>query len=62
MAASLLVECRGSSQADLEARIAEVQNALRKSGLPLGAKASGAPPPLPLRGCRCVSLCVPAWG
>lgn len=41
MAASLLIECRGSSPEDLAARIEEVQTALRRSGLPFGAKAAG---------------------
>ena len=42
MAASLLIECRGSTEEDLKGRIEEVQAALRKSGLPFGAKAAGA--------------------
>ena len=42
MAASLLIECRGSTEEDLKARIEEIQTALRKSGLPFGAKAAGA--------------------
>ena len=42
MAASLLIECRGSTEEDLRSRIEEVQAALRKSGLPFGAKAAGA--------------------
>lgn len=41
MAASLLIECRGSSPEDLAARIEEIQTALRRSGLPFGAKAAG---------------------
>ena len=45
MAASLLIECRGSTEEDLRMRIEEVQAALRKSGLPFGAKAAGAWPP-----------------
>jgi hypothetical protein len=44
MAASLLIECRGSTEEDLRSRIEEVQAALRKSGLPFGAKAAGAHP------------------
>ncbi|KAL4426062.1 hypothetical protein ABPG77_007858 [Micractinium sp. CCAP 211/92] len=44
MAASLLIECRGSTEEDLQARIEEIQSALRKSGLPFGAKASEPQP------------------
>ncbi|KAI3429690.1 hypothetical protein D9Q98_005775 [Chlorella vulgaris] len=44
MAASLLIECRGSTEEDLQSRIAEVQAALGKSGLPFGAKAAEPQP------------------
>ncbi|KAL6754380.1 glycolate dehydrogenase [Haematococcus lacustris] len=40
MAAGLLIECRGADAAALQASIAEVQRALQRSGLPLGAKAA----------------------
>lgn len=40
MAAALLVECRGRDEVALQTRIAEVNRALRRSGLPLGAKAA----------------------
>lgn len=36
MAAALLIECRGSTSEDLEARIKEVQGSLLDSGLPVG--------------------------
>lgn len=36
MAAALLIECRGSNPEDLEGRIAEVQNCLKRSKLPFG--------------------------
>lgn len=38
MAAGLLIECRGQTGHDLEARIRDVQEALANSGLPFGAK------------------------
>jgi D-lactate dehydrogenase len=44
MAASLLIECRGSTEDDLRTRIEEVQSALRKSGLPFGARAAEPQP------------------
>lgn len=39
-AAALLIECRGRSAEDLEARIAEVNAAVRRAGLPLGCNAA----------------------
>jgi D-lactate dehydrogenase len=39
-AAALLIECRGSKPADLQARIFEVTEALRRAQLPLGRNAS----------------------
>lgn len=39
-AAALLIECRGSKPADLQARIFEVTEALRQAALPLGRNAS----------------------
>jgi D-lactate dehydrogenase len=44
-AAALLIECRGSTAADLEARIAEITGALTRSGLAFGP-APGTPKPL----------------
>jgi hypothetical protein len=40
MAAALLIECRGQTSDDLEARIQEVHAALHMSGLPFGAKSA----------------------
>ena len=39
-AAALLIECRGVTEEDLEKRIAEVNAALKRAGLPLGRRAS----------------------
>lgn len=39
-AAALLIECRGRTREDLEARIAEVNAAIRRAKLPLGCNAS----------------------
>lgn len=39
-AAALLLECRGQTADALEARIREIQGALRRATLPFGAKAT----------------------
>lgn len=39
-AAALLLECRGQTADALEARIREIQGALRRAALPFGAKAT----------------------
>jgi D-lactate dehydrogenase len=44
MAAGLLIECRGQDAAALQASMEEVHRALRRSGLPFGAKASELQP------------------
>ena len=42
MAAGLLIECRGETEEEMKARIEEVQEVLRASGLPFGPTENGA--------------------
>ena len=44
MGAALLIECRGSSKEDLEERIREVQDSLRRSSLSFGGRAAEPKP------------------